>query len=304
MLLLGFCSCPARDNHTTPGPQEEPTSCSCISARMQFSLWQLPPYTSLGKISHWPRVVHNLPHQRWTFRPFRKPSLCFQTVGLRRNCSRKLTILALGWRFNVLSLCRFPKGNHLKSTPCHPMVLPRSVTLQIAPPQTPCLATYLPASPARAGYPQPRPASSFSPCSSAGSAELPRTEPQGKGEAEAGFLPVMRPLGHDPASSRGRREQEDGTGRMGIATLGACTWACKLCSSTWCLPSQPQKRTPKEAASSWCFAPCLWAPVFGWLRVRHNCPQWDTPSPSMFPASSGQNQLPPVFSTASTLRFP
>lgn len=56
--------------------------------------------------------------------------------------------------------------------------------------------------------------------------------------------------------------------------------------------------------SSWCFAPCLWAPVFGWLGVCHNCPQWYTPSPSRFPASPGQNQLPAVFSTASALKFP
>lgn len=77
-------------------------------------------------------------------------------------------------------------------------------------PQTPCPATYLPATPARAGYLQPWPASFFSPCSSTISSELPRNKPQGKGEVEAGFLPVTHPPVHDTASSRGGESKRMG----------------------------------------------------------------------------------------------
>lgn len=177
----------------------------------------LPPYGSLGKISHWPRVVHNLPQQRWTFRPSRKPMLCFQTVGLLRNLSRNSQFWLLAGTSTYSLSGDFPRGL-LKIHPTSSHGAAPQLTLQIAP-QTRCVATYLPASPARAGYPQPQPARSFSPCSSAGGAELPRTEPQEKGEAEAGFRPVTHPLGHDPASSRGGESK-----RMGQAGWVSPHW--------------------------------------------------------------------------------
>jgi len=96
---------------------------------------------------------------------------------------------------------------------------------------------------------------------------LLRTKPQGegKGEAEVGFLPMTHPrLGCNPASSQGGESKRTGWAGWVSPQMRGCTHVGLQTVQRYLMPSSPTpKRTPEEAASSWCFAVCLWVPVLG-----------------------------------------
>jgi len=95
-------------------------------------------------------------------------------------------------------------------------------------------------------------------------------------------------------------------GRVGIATdarVHTCGLANRAAVPDAFLPHP--KKDPRRGCFIMVLCSVFVGACFGWLGVRHSCPQWDPLSPSGFPASLARNPPPPwLLSKVSVLMFP